>query len=45
MPRTGRRGAVIAGSQAEAPQVVMGTRFSEAALAGVQEDQAQVLVL
>ena len=35
-PRTGRGNAVIAGSHADAPQVVIGTRFGEAALAGVQ---------
>ena len=44
-PSTGRRGAAIAGSQTDAPQFVIGARFGEAALAGVQEGQAHVFIL
>ena len=35
-PRMGRGSAVIAGSQADAPQVVIGARFGEVAFAGVE---------
>ena len=43
----GTRGgdAVIIGAQIDAPQFVMGACFGEAALAGVHEGQAHLVVL
>ena len=36
MPRMGGGSTKVAGSQADAPFVVIGTRFGESAFAGVQ---------